>query len=326
MVTDIARLRGSQVPLVTPFRAGRFDEAAFRELVEFQIAEGSHGIGCTGTTGEPTSLTPEEREFVIETAVGAARGRVPVLAGTGSTNFDETLRFTRFARQAGADAALVIVPYYNRPSQEGLYRHFRAVADDVPDLPIILYNIPGRSAVNLAPETIARLARDCPNIVGVKEANKDFDQVSQDLDRVKRLAGRGDFLVYSGIETLCFPMLCLGGAGHVSATGNVLPRQVAELFNLTEAGRWREARDLHYELLAMNEVLFIETNPGPVKGALGLMGKIDPELRLPLAPLAPENEAKLRAVLGEYGLPGDGRQPAPRDERALATATAEDGD
>jgi 4-hydroxy-tetrahydrodipicolinate synthase len=298
---DIARLRGSQVPLVTPFRDGRFDERAFRELVEFQIAEGSHGIGCTGTTGEPTSLTPEEREQVIETAVAAARGRVPVLAGTGSTNFDETIRFTRFAKRVGADAALVIVPYYNRPSQDGLYRHFRAVADDVPDLPLILYNIPGRAAVNLAPATLARLARDCPNIVGVKEANKDFDQVSQDIAWVRKVAGR-DFLVYSGIETLCFPMLCLGGAGHVSATGNVLPRQVAELYTLTEAGKWREARDLHYELLEMNEVLFIETNPGPVKTALGLMGKIAPELRLPLAPLGAENESKLRAVMAGYGL------------------------
>ncbi len=323
MATDIARLRGSQVPLVTPFRDGRFDERAFRNLVEFQIDSGSHGIGCTGTTGEPTSLTPEEREQVIETAVGAARGRVPVLAGTGSTNFDETIRFTRFAKKVGADAALVIVPYYNRPTQEGLYRHFRAVADDVPDLPIILYNIPGRSAVNLAPDTIARLARDCPNIVGVKEANKDFDQVSQDIDRVKRLTGR-DFLVYSGIETLCFPMLCLGGAGHVSATGNVLPRQVAELFNLTEAGRWREARDLHYELLEMNEVLFIETNPGPVKTALGLMGKIDPGLRLPLAPLYPDNERKLREVMARYGLLSD-KGRATSDELAAAVATA-DGD
>lgn len=294
---NTARLRGSQVPLVTPFRDGRFDEGAFRDLVEFQIDAGSHGIGCTGTTGEPTSLTPEEREAVIETAVRAARGRVPVLAGTGSTNFDETIRFTRFAARAGADAALVIVPYYNKPSQEGLYRHFRRVADDVPDLPIILYNIPGRSAVNLAPDTIARLARDCRNIVGVKEANVNFDQVSQVLARCGR-----DFLVYSGIETLCFPMLCLGGAGHVSATGNVLPRQVAALFNLTEAGRWREARDLHYQLLEMNEVLFVETNPGPLKTALGLMGQIDPELRLPLAPLAPENESKLRAVMARYGL------------------------
>ncbi len=297
MNTDIARLRGSQVPLVTPFRDGRFDEAAFRDLIEFQIENGSHGIGCTGTSGEPTSLTAEEREYVIQTAVKAARGRVPVLAGTGSNNFEETLRFTRFARRVGADAALVIVPYYNKPTQEGLYRHFRAVADDVPDLPIILYNIPGRSAVNLAPDTIASLARDCPNVIGVKEANTNFNQVSEVLARCGR-----QFFVYSGIETLCYPMLCLGGAGHVSATGNVLPRQVADLFNLTEAGRWERARDLHFELLEMNEILFIETNPGPVKTALGIMGKIDPELRLPLAPMYAENETKLRQVMSKYGL------------------------
>ncbi|MGN6758799.1 MAG: 2,4-dihydroxyhept-2-ene-1,7-dioic acid aldolase [Thermomicrobiales bacterium] len=315
---ESARLRGSLVPLVTPFRDGQFDERAFRDLVEFQIAEGSHGIGCTGTTGEPTSLSPEEREYVIATAVAAARGRVPVLPGTGSTNFDETIRFTRFAKKAGADAALVIVPYYNRPTQEGLYRHFRLVADDVPDFPIILYNIPGRSAVNLAPETIARLARDCPNIIGVKEANKDFDQVSLDIDRVKRLTGR-DFLVYSGIETLCYPMLCLGGAGHVSATGNVLPRQVAELFNLTEAGKWREARDLHYELLEMNEVLFIETNPGPVKTALGIMGKIAPDIRPPLAPMYPQNETKLREVMAHYGL----LPPATTPDAVLTAAVHE---
>jgi 4-hydroxy-tetrahydrodipicolinate synthase len=297
MRTDIARLRGSLVPLVTPFRDNRFDETAFRDLVEFQIESGSHGISCTGTSGEPTSLSREEREWVIETAVKAARGRVPVLAGTGSNNYDESLHFTRFARRVGADAALLIVPYYSRPTQEGLYRHFRGIADEVPDLPIILYNIPGRSAVNLNPDTIAWLASDCPNIIGVKEANTNFNQVSEVIAR----CGRG-FYVYSGIETLCYPMLCLGGAGHVSATGNVLPRQVAQLFDLTKAGKWLEARDLHYELLAMNEVLFIETNPGPVKTALGLMGKIAPELRLPLAPMYPENETKLRAVMAKYGL------------------------
>ena len=313
---DITRLRGSQVPLVTPFRDDQFDEAAFRDLIEFQIENGSHGVGCTGTSGEPTSLSPEEREYVIETAVKAARGRVPVLAGTGTNYLAETLRYTRFARKVGADAALVIVPYYNRPTQEGLYRYFRAVADDVPDLPVILYNIPGRAAVNLAPDTIARLARDCPNIIGVKEANTNFNQVSEVIAR----CGRG-FYVYSGIETLCYPMLCLGGAGHVSATGNVLPRQVADLYNLTEAGKWEAARDLHYELLAMNEVLFIETNPGPVKTALGLMGKIAPELRLPLAPMYPENEAKLRQVMAQYGLLGDERR-ATRDERAQQPVSA----
>lgn len=290
-------LRGAITPLVTPFRDGAVDVEALERLVEFQIAHGSHGVGVAGTTGEPTSLTLAERELLIEIAVRAARGRVPVLAGTGSVNHEETLRLTRFAREAGAAAALLIVPYYCRPSQEGLYRHFRSVAEAVPGYPIMLYNIPGRSAVNLEPATMARLRRDCPQIFGVKEANTDFAQIS----RVLHSCGR-DFGVYSGIEALCFPMLALGGSGHVSATGNVLPRQVAALYDLCAEGRWAEARDLHYWLLEMNEVLFVETNPAPVKAALALMGLIAPELRLPLAPISAANEDRLRAVMGTYGL------------------------
>ncbi|HWE62234.1 MAG TPA: 2,4-dihydroxyhept-2-ene-1,7-dioic acid aldolase [Chloroflexota bacterium] len=290
-------LRGAITPLVTTFRDGAVDVAALERLVEFQIEHGSHGIGVAGTTGEPTSLSAEERELVIETAVRAARGRVPVLAGAGSVNHEETLRFTRYARDVGAAAALLIVPYYCRPSQEGLYQHFCGVAGAVPDYPIMLYNIPGRSAVNLEPATMARLRRDCPNIFGVKEANTNFAQISQ----VLHLCGR-DFGVYSGIEALCFPMLALGGAGHVSATGNVLPRQVADLYNLCEQGRWNEARDLHYWLLEMNEVLFIETNPAPVKAALGMMGLISPELRLPLAPIGEASADRLRAVMKRYEL------------------------
>lgn len=290
-------LRGAITPLVTPFRDGAVDVAALERLVEFQIEHGSHGVGVTGTTGEPTSLSIEERELVIETAVRAARGRVPVLAGTGSVNHQETIRLTRFARQVGAAAALLIVPYYCRPSQAGLYAHFRAVAEAVPDLPLMLYNIPGRSAVNLEPSTVARLRRDCPAIFGVKEANTDFAQVS----KVLHACGR-DFGVYSGIEALCFPMLALGGSGHVSATGNILPRQVADLYNLCAEGRWDDARDLHYWLLEMNEVLFIETNPAPVKAALGIMGLIAPDLRLPLASIGAASEERLRAVMGKYGL------------------------
>jgi 4-hydroxy-tetrahydrodipicolinate synthase len=290
-------LRGSIVPLVTPFRNGAVDTDALARLVEFQIDNGSHGVGVTGTTGEPTSLTPEERELVIETAVRAARGRVPVLAGTGSVNYEETLRFTRFAHHIGAAAALVIVPYYCKPSQEGLYQHFRAVADAVPEMPIMLYNIPGRSAVNLEPATMARLRRDCPNIFGVKEANTNFAQISL----VFQQCGR-DFCVYSGIETLCYPMLALGGAGHVSATGNILPRQVADLYNFCAAGRWDEARDLHYQLLEMNEILFVETNPAPVKAALGMIGLIEPELRLPMVPISAKHADALRVVMEKYEL------------------------
>jgi 4-hydroxy-tetrahydrodipicolinate synthase len=291
-----ARLRGSIVPMVSPFRRGRLDEDGLRRLIDWQIASGSHGISVAGTTGEPSALSPEERERLIAVAVEQAGGRVPVLAGTGSNNLQETLRFTAFAERAGADAVLVIVPYYNRPSQEGLYRHFAAVASST-SLPLVIYNIPGRTAVNMEPETMARLRRDHPNVVGVKEANVDMQHVS----RVLAACGR-DFLVYSGIEALCFPMLALGGAGHVSATANVLPAEVAQLYDLCAAGRWEQARDLHYRLLALNEVLFVETNPGPLKYALGLLGRIDPEIRLPLAPPSPANQARIRTVLTEYGL------------------------
>lgn len=289
-------MRGSLVPLVTPFHRGQIDEPRFGQLIEWQIDSGSHGVVIAGTTGEPSALSLEEREHLIEVAVKAVRRRVPLIAGTGTDNYDETLRLTRFAKRVGADAALVIVPYYTRPSQEGLYHHFREIADDV-DIPIIIYNIPGRTAVNMEPQTIARVARDCRNIIGVKEANKDFEHVN----RVLHLCGRG-FLVYSGIELLCFPMLAIGGAGHVSATANVLPREVARLYDLVAAGKWEAARELHYHLLPMNDALFLETNPVPVKTALGLMGKIDPEVRLPLAPLSSDHLERLKQVVESYGL------------------------
>jgi len=288
--------RGSIVPLVTPFRGGQLDEQALTDLIDWQIDGGSHGISVTGTTGEPSALTTAERERVIEIAVEAVNKRVPFIAGTGSNNFDETLHLTRFAQTAGADAVLLVTPYYNRPSQEGLYRHFKAVANAV-DLPTILYNIPGRSAVNLEIDTVARLRESCPNIIGIKESNKDFEHINRLLGRMGR-----DFLVYSGIELLCFPILAIGGAGYVSATGNVLPRDVARLYDLVAAGKWQAAQDLHYDLMPLNDAMFIEINPVPAKTALGLMGKISPEVRLPLAPLSEENETKLREVLARYGL------------------------
>lgn len=288
-------MRGSLVPLVTPFQGGRIDDRALAGLIEWQIESGSHGIAVCGTTGEPAALSLEEREHVIETAVRAAHGRVPVLAGTGSVNVDEALRLTRFAKEVGADAALVVTPYYTRPGQEGLYEFFRTIA--AVDMPIVLYNIPGRTAVNLEVDTIARLAHDCPNIIGVKESNKDLEHVA----RVMHRCG-SEFLVYSGIELLCFPILALGGAGHVSATGNVMPREVARLYNLAAAGRWDEARALHYYLLPMNDALFLETNPVPAKAALALMGKCAADVRLPHAPLSPASDARLREVMAGYGL------------------------
>ncbi|WP_258112876.1 2,4-dihydroxyhept-2-ene-1,7-dioic acid aldolase [Alicyclobacillus sp. SP_1] len=290
-------LRGSIVPMVTPFtEQGAFDEPTYRELIDWQVESGSHGISCAGTTGEPSSLTIEEREYLLEVTVEQVRGRVPTVLGTGSTNHTETMRLTKHAERLGVDAALVIVPYYNKPSQQGLYEHFRTVADSV-DIPIIVYNIPGRTGVNMEPATLARLRRDCPNIVGVKESNKNFEQVSHVLHHCGR-----DFNVYSGIEELCFPMLALGGAGHISATANLMPREVAELFDLCEEGRWDAARDLHFQLLELNEALFWETNPGPLKACMAMAGKIKPVIRSPLALPSDEMQGRLRQVLAKYNL------------------------
>ena len=296
---DLQRLKGSIVPLVTPFdRNDEFDEQTMRSLIDWQIESGTHGISVEGTTGEPSALSLEERERIYSITLSLVKGRVPVVAGTGTNNLDETLRLTKKAEKLGVDAALVIVPYYNRPSQEGLFDYFSRVASET-ELPIIIYNIPGRTATNMEPTTMKRLRSTFKNIVGVKEANKDFDQVSKVLFECGR-----DFLVYSGIESLCFPMLALGGAGHMSATANLLPRELAQLYNLTKERRWEEARDLHFKLLPINEALFWETNPAPLKAALGMIGKIYPRLRPPLVSISEEKQSKLRKVMEPYGLFG----------------------
>ncbi len=289
-------LRGSIVPLVTPFRDGVLDLDGLARLIDWQIASGTHGISVTGTTGEPASLTLEERKQVIRAAAEVVGRRVPFVPGTGSANHAETLELSRYAESVGADAILVITPYYSRPSQQGLFQHFDAVARGV-DVSVILYNIPGRTAANLEIDTVARLRDANRNIVGVKEANKDFEHINRLLHRLGR-----DFLVYSGIELLCFPILAIGGAGYVSATGNLMPGEVASLYDLVCAGRWQEAQDLHYRLLPLNDAVFMEINPVPVKTALGLMGMISPEVRLPLSPMADANVARLRRVLADYKL------------------------
>ena len=291
------RLKGSIVPLVTPFDENdQFDEATFRTLIDWQIQSGSHGISVEGTTGEPSALSLEERKTIYHATVSAVRGRVPILAGTGTNNLNETLELTQAAEKAGVDAALVIVPYYNKPTQEGLFDYFGRVAKAT-SLPMVIYNIPGRTATNMEPITMKRLREAHENIVGVKEANTNFDQVSRDLE----LCGR-DFLVYSGIESLCFPMLAVGGSGHVSATANILPREVADLYKLCAKGKWDEARDLHFKLLPINEALFWETNPIPLKSAMGIMGKIHPRLRPPLIQMSEKKRDELRNVMKSYGL------------------------
>lgn len=286
------KLKGSICPVITPFTEdGEIDEKTFVDLINWQIESGSHGISVTGTSGEPSSLTTEERKRVMKLAYDTIDGRVPFTPGTGSTNHDETMELTKYAEELGADAVMVIVPYYNRPNQEALYQHFKTVADSI-EIPVILYNIPGRSAVNLEISTMKRLVQDCPNIIGAKEANKDFEHVN----RVLLECGR-DFLLYSGIEVLCYPMLAIGGAGFISATANVEPKGVAELYNAWEAGDVARAQDLHFELMPLNHVLFKDTNPAPVKAALGMMGRATPKLRMPMGLPSEELQEEVRDVL-----------------------------
>ncbi|OOE19982.1 2,4-dihydroxyhept-2-ene-1,7-dioic acid aldolase [Bacillus subtilis] len=289
------KLRGSIAPIVTPFQTdGSVDFNKLEELIHWHIESGSHGISVTGTTGEPSSLTIEERVKVMEHACQAVNGRVPFVPGTGSTNHKEALYLTKKAEEMGADAALVIVPYYNKPSQHALYKHFKAIADSV-QIPIIVYNIPGRTAVNLEVGTLAKLHRNCPNIIGAKESNKDFEHIN----RVLKECGR-DFLLYSGIELLCYPMLAIGGAGHISATANVAPKQVADVYNAWAEGDVKRAQDLHYDLMELNDVLFKDTNPAPLKAALGMMNKIEPVLRLPMDLPSEELQAEIKSVLQKY--------------------------
>lgn len=292
--------RGSIPPLPTPFRQGRIDEEALRALVERAIREGSHGISVGGTTGEPGTQTLEERKRVMEIALEQAAGRVPVLPGTGALRLEETLELTRFAQEAGAQGAMVIVPYYVKPNQEGLYRYFAEVARAVPDFPLLLYNIPGRAGVEIAPRTVARLRRDFPNVVGLKHSSKDLEYLSQLFQEVGR-----DFLVFCGLESLTLPMMSLGAVGTIAATANWLPKEVARLTELALAGDYQGAREMHDYLLEANEAIFWDTNPIPLKTVLSWMGLLEKEWRLPLGPTTPEVEARLRAMARRYGLVGE---------------------
>ncbi len=288
--------KGSIVALVTPFNDGRVDEKKLKDLVDFQIKNGTSGIVPCGTTGESATLSFQEHERVIEVTIEQCRKRVPVIAGTGSNSTEEAVTLTKQAARAGADASLQVSPYYNRPTQKGLYEHFKAVADSV-KIPIILYNIAGRTGVNIEPETIARLALSCKNIVAVKEASGNLDQMS----RIKALCPPS-FQLISGDDSLTLPVLSIGGTGVISVAANIVPADTADLVNSFMEGDIKEAQRIHYKLLPLIKALFIETNPIPVKTAMGILGMCAPDLRLPMSSMSPENLEKLKKALVDYGL------------------------
>lgn len=287
--------QGSIVATVTPFINGVVDEEKLRELVEYQIENGTDGIVPCGTTGESSTLSYEEHDRVIEIVIDQVKKRVPVIAGTGSNSTHEAIEITKHAKELGADGALLVTPYYNKPSQEGLYQHYKAVADAVA-LPQVLYNVPGRTGVNLMPETVARLAAHA-NIVAIKEATGSLQQASE----VLALCGE-NITVLSGDDFITLPMMACGAKGVISVTANIMPREVAALVDAFNAGNMEEAKRLHLYLLKISNAMFIESNPVPVKAGVALQGRCRAEVRLPLAPLAEASQTKLTAIMKEYGL------------------------
>ncbi len=287
--------KGSMVAIVTPFKNGAVDEKALADLIELHVKSGTDVIVPCGTTGESATLTHEEHHRVVEIAVKTVNKRIPVIAGAGSNSTAETIDLASHAKRAGADGVLLITPYYNKPTQEGLFRHFKTVAGAV-DIPVVLYNVPGRTSVNMLPATVARL-RTIKNIVGIKEATGDMKQVSELI----RLCGR-DFDVISGDDFTTLPLLHLGGVGAISVTANVAPADAAALFDAFFAGKLEEALKVHYKMEPLHGAMFLETNPIPIKTALAIMGKISEEFRLPLCPMAETNRDKLKKALTDYGL------------------------
>jgi 4-hydroxy-tetrahydrodipicolinate synthase len=288
--------RGAFVAIVTPFIDGQLDEQGLIDLIEFHITNGTHGIVPCGTTGESATMSHDEHHRVVELTVKTVNGRVPVLAGSGSNSTSEAIDLTRHAKQAGADGALMVSPYYNKPSQEGLYHHYKAVAEAV-DIPIILYNVPSRTSSNILPTTVARLA-EIDNIVGIKEASGDLNQISE----VIRLCPE-DFALLSGDDFTSMPTVLVGGTGLISVTSNVAPKDMSQMMEAALSGDLAKARQLHYKLFPLMQAMFYETNPVPAKKTLELMGKIKSGTpRLPLYPMNDETLARLKAALADYGL------------------------
>ena len=293
---DLSMFAGTYTALVTPFRNGSIDESCLESIVRDQVRAGVAGIVPVGTTGESPTLDHEEHGRVIQLAVQAARGRIKVIAGTGGNSTREAINLTKAAEQAGADGSLQVAPYYNKPSQEGLYRHFRSIAESTA-LPLVLYSIPGRCSIEIGIDTVARLAKDCSNIVGIKEAGGNPDRVSL----LRGALGEG-FDILSGDDSLTLPFMSVGAQGVISVAANIIPRQVARMVKDFAAGRMQAARRLHAQYFGLFRDLFIETNPVPIKAALAMTGKIREEYRLPLTRLLPGNRAVLKRRLRSCGL------------------------
>ena len=285
---------GLTVAIVTPFKDGKVDESALKKMVDWQIAQGTNGLCPVGTTGESPTLSTEEHERVIAVVCEHAAGRIKVMAGTGSNSTAEAIKLTKFAKSVGADGAMMVAPYYNKPTGEGFFQHYRAIAEAV-EIPIILYNIPGRTAKNMEPDVVARIA-EIPSVVAIKEATGSMDQASQTLAQT-------NLTVLSGDDSLTLPLLAMGGSGIVSVVGNIVPGDMVQLLKAFKAGNIAEAQRWHFKLFALcRDMLGIATNPIPVKIAMKMLGRDTGELRLPLTPLSPAEETRLRKTLTDYGL------------------------
>ena len=298
MTMKLDWMRGCATALVTPFTAdGAIDEDRLRVLVDRQINGGVRLLVPCGTTGESATMTEAEDQRVIAITVEVARGRARVIAGTGSNSTASAIEYSRRAREQGADAMLQVAPWYNKPTQEGLYAHFRAIAEAIPDTPIMLYNVPGRTSSNIAPQTVLRLARACENIVAVKEASGNLSQIMEILR--ERPA---NFCVLSGDDAVTLPLIALGAEGIVSVASNEIPDLMSRMTELALDGNWTEARALHYRILPLMEINFIESSPGPVKAAMAMMGLLEENFRLPLVPSQEQSRARIREVITELGL------------------------
>ena len=298
MTMKVDWMRGCATALVTPFKAdGAFDEERMRALVERQIAGGVRLLIPCGTTGESATMSEAEDQRVIGLTVEVARGRAKVIAGAGSNSTAAAIEYSQSARDLGADAVLQVAPYYNKPTQQGFYAHFRAIAEAIPEMPIMLYNVPGRTASNIAAQTVLRLANACENIVAIKEASGNLSQIMEILR--ERPPG---FRVLSGDDAVTLPLIALGAEGIVSVASNEVPDLMSRMTELALDGKWDEARELHYRLLPLMEVNFIESSPGPVKAAMAMMGLLEENFRLPLVPITEKSRVRIREVIAELGL------------------------